>query len=52
VKASTTSADTAAEAWMTVQQLHASDEKTEIKDPSGRKIGWKELRALAEKQAN
>ena len=44
--------ETAAEAWTLVQQLHASDEKTEIKDPSGRSIDWLELREIAKKEAN
>ncbi|MBB6250113.1 hypothetical protein [Nitrospirillum iridis] len=44
--------NTAAEAWTLVQQLHASDEKTEIKDSLGHPIEWQELRILAEKEAN
>ena len=48
----TATRDTAASAWMLVQQLHASDEKTEIKDPAGCAISWEELRDRAAREAN
>jgi hypothetical protein len=44
--------DTAAIAWVLVQQLQVSDESVEIKDPSGRVINCQELRARAMKEAN
>ena len=52
VKPNTVTKETAAEAWALVQQLNASDEKTEIRDAHGRDIGWEELRLLAEREAH
>jgi len=43
---------TAAEAWMEVQQLQASDEKVEITAPEGCEISWQELRDIAAREAN
>jgi hypothetical protein len=47
VTSTTANEETAASAWLLVQQLHASDEKTKIKDPTGRIISWQELRDRA-----
>jgi hypothetical protein len=45
--------ETAIAAWALFQQLDASDETvTSIKDPDGKTIGWQELRARADREAN
>ena len=52
VEPGTVTKDSAAEAWVEVQMLHASDERVEIKDDAGRTISWQDLRKLAAKGAN
>jgi hypothetical protein len=44
--------ESAASAWMTVQQLQASDEKVRIVDPLGIEISWQELRSRAARKTN
>jgi hypothetical protein len=52
VTAKTVERQTAAEAWALVQSLNASDERTIIRDASGKEVGWQELRAQAMKEVN
>jgi hypothetical protein len=51
VREANASKDSAAAAWVLVQQLQASDERAEITDPSGQPISWQELRLAAEQEA-
>jgi hypothetical protein len=52
VKSETVEIETAAEAWKTVDGLQRSDEKVTIRGPSGREIGWQELRDEALKKTD
>ena len=52
VEPKTVTEETASSAWDLVDKLHRSDEKTTIRNSSGRVIGWQELRDLAVKEAN
>jgi hypothetical protein len=52
VEPKTIDVSTAAEAWVTYQQLNASDEEVFIRDISGVHIEPQELRRLAAKEVN
>jgi hypothetical protein len=52
VKPKTVEIETAIDAWKTVDGLQRSDEKVLIVHPSGRQIGWQELRDEALKKIN
>jgi hypothetical protein len=52
VKPRTVTKETAAEAWAEVQGLQASDERTSVKDDSGRHVEDWQLRELAAKERN
>jgi hypothetical protein len=51
-KPGTVTKGTAGEAWAEVQALQASDEKVVILNDAGVEIGWRELKAIAEKEAH
>ena len=52
VKPRTVELATASEAWVQAQGLMASDEKVRVLAPEGYEIGWQELKALADEEAN
>jgi hypothetical protein len=51
VQGKTVVRETAVEAWALVQHIFEGLEGPAITDPSGERIGWRELRARATKEA-